>query len=90
VIELAPEDSRGHRELGWLYLSAKKSFGKARELAERAVKLEKTADNYYLLACACEMSGDKTDALAAAGQAVRLDPSNAEYKRTYQRIGSRK
>lgn len=89
VIKLAPEDSRGYRELGWFYLSSKKSYAQARQLAEKAVKLENTADNYYLLACACEMDGDNTNALKAAERAVQLDPENAEYKKIYQRIKNR-
>ncbi|TKJ37857.1 MAG: hypothetical protein CEE38_07265 [Planctomycetes bacterium B3_Pla] len=90
VIKLAPEDSRGYRELAWLYLNTKKSHSQARKLAEKAVKLEKTAVNYYLLACACDMNGDRTNALEAAEQAIQLDPGNVEYKQIYQRIKNRK
>ncbi|MHC4734464.1 MAG: tetratricopeptide repeat protein [Planctomycetota bacterium] len=90
VIKLAPEDSSGYRELAWLYLNTKNSYDQARKLAEKAVKLEKTAANYYLLTCACEMNGDRTNALKAAEQAIQLDPGNVEYKQTYQRIKNRK
>ena len=90
VIRLAPEDSRGHRELAWLHLKTGRSHSQARKLAEKAVELEKTAVNYYLLACACDMNGDRTNALEAAEQAIQLDPDNVEYKQTYQRIKNRK
>lgn len=90
VIKLAPEASSGYRELAWLYLNTKNSYDEARKLAEKAVKLEKTAANYYLLTCACEMNGDRTNALKAAEQAIRLDPGNLEYKQTYQQIKNRK
>ena len=86
LIKLAPEDSSGYRELAWLYLNTKNSYDQARKLAEKAVKLEKTAANYYLLTCACDMNGDRTNALKAAEQAIRLDPGNVEYKQTYQLI----
>ncbi|MHC4283525.1 MAG: tetratricopeptide repeat protein [Planctomycetota bacterium] len=90
LIKLAPENSSGYRELAWLYLNTKDSYDEARKLAEKAVKLETTAANYYLLACACEMNGDRTNALKAAEQATRLDPGNLEYKQTYQQFKNRK
>jgi tetratricopeptide (TPR) repeat protein len=90
VIKLAPEASSGYRELAWLYLNIKNSYDEARKLAEKAVKLEKTAANYYLLTCACEMNGDRTNALKAAEQAIQLDPGNLEYKQAYQQIKNRK
>ncbi len=90
VIKLAPENSSGYHELAWLYLSTKKSYDQARTLAEKAVKLEKTAANYYLLACACQMNGDQINALKAAEQAIQLDPGNMEYKKTHQHIKSGK
>ncbi|MHC4426924.1 MAG: tetratricopeptide repeat protein [Planctomycetota bacterium] len=86
VIKLAPENPSGYRELAWLYLNTKNSYDQARKLAEKAVKLEKTAANYYLLTCACEMNGDRPNALKAAEQAIQLDPGNVEYKQIYQRI----
>jgi tetratricopeptide (TPR) repeat protein len=90
VIKLAPEDSSGYRELAWLYLNTKDSYDEARKLAQKAVKLEKTAANYYLLACACDMNGDRTYAIKAAEQAIQLDPDSVEYKQTYQRIKNEK
>jgi tetratricopeptide (TPR) repeat protein len=90
VIKLAPEDSGGYRELAWLYLNTKNSYDQALKLAEKAVRLEKTAVNYYLLTCACEMNGDRTNALKAAEQAIQLDPDNVEYKEIYQQIKNRK
>jgi tetratricopeptide (TPR) repeat protein len=89
VIKLTPEDSIGYRELALLYLGTKKSFQEARKLAEEAVKLEKTAANYYVLTCAYEMNGDRTNALKAAEQAIQLDPDNVEYKKIYQRVKHR-
>ena len=90
VIKLAPEDSSGYRELAFLYLGTKRSYREAKKLAEKAVKLEKTAANYYVLTCACDMNGDRTNALKAAEQAIQLDPDNEEYKQIYQRIKNRK
>ncbi|MHC4889194.1 MAG: tetratricopeptide repeat protein, partial [Planctomycetota bacterium] len=69
VIKLAPEDSSGYCELALLYLGMKRSYREARKLAEKAVKLEKTAANYYVLTRACEMNSDRTNALKAAEQA---------------------
>lgn len=86
VIELAPGDSSGYRELARLYLSTKRSYSQARKLAEKAVQLKETADNYYVLTCACDISGDRTNALKAAEQAIQLEPGNVKYKQVYQHI----
>jgi tetratricopeptide (TPR) repeat protein len=90
VIKLAPQDSSGYRELARLYLSTKRSYPEARKLAEKAVELKKTAANYYVLTCVCEMIGDRTNALKSIEQAIRLEPDNVEYRQFHQHIKNRK
>jgi superkiller protein 3 len=86
VIELAPKKSFGYRYLVRLYLSSNIRLPEARKLAEEAVGLEVTADNYFILSWACDMDRDRASALAAIEQAVKLEPGNPKYKQIYERF----
>ena len=90
VIEVAPESSSGYRELAQLYLRAGKGYPEARALAEKAVALEPTALNYFVLCWACDMNGDSKNALEAITKAIQLEPDNLRYKNVYEHIKSRK
>jgi tetratricopeptide (TPR) repeat protein len=90
VIEVAPESSSGYRELAQLYLRAGKGHPEARTLAEKAVALEPTALNYFVLCWACDMNGDPKNALEAITKAIQLEPNNLRYKNVYEHIKSRK
>ena len=86
VITLAPRQSAGYRELAGLYLKTGKKFPQARQLAEKAVALEATAANYFLLSWACDENGDTVNALSAIKRAVKLAPGNQQYLRYYNLI----
>jgi tetratricopeptide (TPR) repeat protein len=85
-IALCPSESVGYRELAHLYIRAGRKLSEARKLAEQAVDLEPTAENYFMLGRACQRSGDKQAALAAVRKAAELAPSNREYRRVYDLI----
>jgi len=89
VIEVAPELSAGYCELAQLYLRAGRGFPEARELAEKAVALEPTALNYFVLCWACDMNGDTENALKAIIRAIQLEPTNLKYRNVYEHIKSR-
>jgi len=89
VIEVAPEISGGYRELAQLYLRAGKGFPEARELAEKAVALEPTALNYFVLCWACDMNGDSQNAIKAIKRAIQLEPANLKYRNVYEHIKSK-
>jgi len=89
VIEVAPGFSGGYRELAQLYLRASRGFPEARELAEKAVVLEPTALNYFVLSWACDMNGDSQNAIKAILQAIQLEPANLKYRNVYEHIKSR-
>ena len=89
VITLAPKQSAGYRELAGLYLKTGKKFPQARQLAEKAVALEATAANYFVLSWACDKNGDTVNALSAIKQAVKLAPGNPQYLRFYNQIQQR-
>ena len=89
VIELAPQQAPGYRSLAQLYLEHNKKFPEARKLAEKAVELEMSASNYFVLAWARDKNGDKSGALSAIKRAVELDPNNPRYRRVYELLQKR-
>jgi tetratricopeptide (TPR) repeat protein len=89
VIEVAPGLSAGYCELAQLYLKTGRGFPEARELAEKAVALEPTALNYFVLCWACDMNGDTENSLKAIIRAIQLEPTNLKYRNVYEQIKSR-
>jgi tetratricopeptide (TPR) repeat protein len=89
VIEVAPEYSGGYRELAQLYLKAGRGYSEAGALAEKAVALEPTALNYFVLCWARDMNGDSENALKAIERAIQLEPANSKYRNVYEHIKSR-
>jgi tetratricopeptide (TPR) repeat protein len=89
VIEVAPGLSGGYCELAQLYLRTGKGFPEARELAKKAVALEPTALNYFVLCWACDMNGDSQNAIKAITRAIQLEPANSKYRNVYEHIKSK-
>jgi superkiller protein 3 len=89
AIEVAPKSSGGYRELAQLYLRAGKGYPQARALAEKAVTLEPTALNYFVLSWARDMNGDSENALKAIEKAIQLEPTNMKYRNVYEHIKSK-
>ena len=81
MVTLAPAKPEGYRELARLYLKLGKDLAQARRLSEKAVSLEASAANYFVLGWACDATGDSAMALPALRQAVALDPDNEQYVR---------
>jgi len=89
VIEVAPGFSGGYCELAQIYLKTGRGFPEARSLAEKAVELEPTAFNYFVLSWACDMNGDSENALKAIVRAIQLEPANLKYRNVYEHIKSK-
>ena len=89
VIEVAPESSGGYRELAQLYLRAGTAYPQAKALAEKAVALEPTALNYFVLSWALDMNGETENALKAIEKAIQLEPANMKYRNVYEHIKSK-
>ena len=89
AIEVAPKSSGGYRELAQLYLRAGTAYPQAGALAEKAVALEPTALNYFVLSWACDMNGDTDNALKAIEKAIQLEPANMKYRNVYEHIKSK-
>jgi tetratricopeptide (TPR) repeat protein len=85
-IELCPNQSLGYRELAHLYIMADTKSAEAVRLAQKAVGLEPAAENYFILAYACQKTNDKQAALTAIQKAMELAPNNLEYRRMYDLI----
>ncbi len=86
MITLAPQKPDGYRELARLYLKTGQKLPQARQLAEKALTLEATAANYFVLSWACYANGDNANALPAIKRAIKLDPGNQQYPRLYKQI----
>ena len=81
MVTLAPTKPEGYRELARLHLKGGKNLVEARRLSQKAVALEASAANYFVLGWACDATGDSASALPALKQAVALDPGNQTYVR---------
>ena len=85
-IERAPNQAVGYSSLaGWL-LQSPRRLDEAQSLAEKAVALEPSAQNYALLGTICQRRGDHAGARAAWQHAVQLDPTNPRYVQMYNRL----
>jgi Flp pilus assembly protein TadD len=81
VITLAPNSSRGYSGLAHLYLQANQKLPEARQLAQKAVTLEPSAFNHYVLSWARDRNGDRTGAIVSIRRALELEPDNPRFRR---------
>jgi tetratricopeptide (TPR) repeat protein len=88
AIKAAPNLSVGYRELARLYLTGSANLEKALELAKKAVDMEPSAENFFVLSWACDVNGDRPAALKAINEAIRLEPRNPKYRQIHERIKS--
>ncbi len=86
MIDLAPGQSYGYRELARLSLKTHKDPKQAQAWARQAVTLEPSAQNYYVLGLVCHLNGDTRAALQALQKSLQKDPSNQAYQKAYQEI----
>jgi tetratricopeptide (TPR) repeat protein len=86
---LAPNNPAGYRELARFYLRTNTNLTQALGLAQKAITLEKNAETYFLLGWAADVNGDRSSALQAMEQAVKLQPGNEKYRQIYERIKNR-
>lgn len=86
VNELAPQYAPGHVALAKLYTQVGDRTSEAIAHGQKAVDLEPTAVNFWILGIAREKGGDTGGALEAIGRAVERDPGNAMYRQKYQSL----
>ncbi|MCK4822014.1 tetratricopeptide repeat protein [bacterium] len=86
AIDLAPKQSFGYQYIAYLYLTMNRKLPEARKLAEKAVALEKTGENFFILSRACNVNGDRASAMSAIQQAIKLEPNNIKYRQMYEQL----
>ena len=89
AIAVAPNDDRVYRELAQFYLTGKMKLARTRHLAQRAVTLAHTADNHFVLAWACDVTGAPADAIRALERAMELNPNQTKYRQVCQSLKKR-
>lgn len=77
AIELRPDAAVGYSCLAQLYLKTGKPK-QARSLAQDAIRRDRTAAGYLLLASACQQLNDKAGAEAAMGEARKLSSNDPQ------------
>ncbi|MBW8002166.1 MAG: tetratricopeptide repeat protein [Planctomycetes bacterium] len=90
AITIYSKQSDIYRELGFLYLVTNSNLSDARELAEKAVALEGSAKNYFVLSLICDRNFDRTNAIIAIRKALELEPGNGMYRQKYNEMKKRK
>jgi len=85
LAEKHPESADAHLLLAEMYLR-KGSNESAAFYAEKAVSLAASSKGFLVLAAAQESCGDRAGALEALNQAISLDPTNEQIRRTYEQL----
>jgi len=84
-----PTSALVHTELAHLYLRSQTHYNEALALLRKAVVLDASANNYFLLTWAYDVNGDPRAAVNAIQKAMKLEPQNRRYRSTYERIRSK-
>jgi tetratricopeptide (TPR) repeat protein len=88
AVDRFPRYSLAYVELARFYLYHRTNLVQAQSLAGKAIALQPSAANYDLLARACEANGDRSAAVAAAEQALAMEPDNKRYRAFYAHLQS--
>ncbi len=86
VCELEPENAIGYLSLAQLYHQEDLKLTEAAELAAKAVQLDPTALNYFVLGCVYQKNNQLAKAQSAIGRALELEPGNREYRKMFELV----
>ena len=86
TIEGFPDYALGYVELVRLYLTAQKNLARTIGLAQRAVDLQPSAENYHLLSWTHLVNKHYPQAMQAIEKAMALAPNNKKYEVHYEHI----
>lgn len=86
AITIAPDCDALYRAAAFIYGATQNNLNEAEALAEKAVELRATAENYYILGQVCNRNSNRTEALSALEKAVELAPDNPAYKRFHNKV----
>jgi tetratricopeptide (TPR) repeat protein len=85
-----PDYALGYIELVRLYLTAQKNLARTIGLAQRAVELQPSAGNYYLLSWTHTVNEQYPQAIQAIQRAMTLAPNNKKYQMHYEHVKDKK
>ena len=85
-ITIAPETADMYRECAEMYVTTGKNLSEALSLAQKALELEASAENYFVLGQAYYKNSDLQSALWALEQALKREPQNRAIRKTYNAI----
>lgn len=85
-----PRLAEPHALLAEVLLGTPGQAPRALVAAGRAAELEPSAPHYWLLARACQATGNLPDALAALEKALTLDPGNLQYRELYEQLRAKR
>jgi tetratricopeptide (TPR) repeat protein len=88
AMEIDPDLAQAPLGLARLYLGTRNRLPEARRLVERAIRLEPTAESYFLLSLICEATKDRGGARTALEEALRLEPQNPQYAAAAGSLGN--
>jgi Flp pilus assembly protein TadD len=80
AISLGPKRAEGRIGLVQMLLATGRNLPEAKTLAQAAVELQPTAENYFVLSAACLSVRDLPGARAAIREATTRDPDNPKYR----------
>ena len=86
MLEVDPNGAEGMRSLAKFYLNTKREKQRAEELAAKAVRVEPTADSFFVLGWAKATNGKRTEALGALREALRRNPKNRNYQSLFEAV----
>jgi tetratricopeptide (TPR) repeat protein len=86
AIELTPLRAGGYAALASFFLQTQRNLEEAGRLAEKAVALEPTAENQFLLSMTRRMRGDLVGSLSALEAAIALAPQNNAYQQVRREL----
>lgn len=90
LMAAAPERAGPYAMLAQLLVQTHRDPAQARDLAQKAVQLDPTAENYLVLSVACAENQDIPNALAAAQQGLRIEPRNPRLLKMYDMLRAKK
>jgi len=79
AMHAAPDNAQAPAGLAQLYLASRRRLPEAQRLAERVVRMQPSAEHFFLLSTLCRANQDLGGARAALREAIRLDPQNPRY-----------
>jgi len=85
-ISIAPETPDIYREFADMYVTTGKKLSEALPLAQKALELEASAENYFVLGRAFYRNLDTERSLWALEKALKLEPQNKAIRKAYGSI----